>query len=139
MLGEVGKGFTQVMQGFDFSRALIGLQCVGTAQQTVDETWEYVSQREAFDRPISKNQGVSFPLAESETLLTAARLLCYQTLWLKDAGLPHTSQAAMCKWWAPEDRLRRHQQLPAAARPVRVPHREAHRAATAGRPRPADR
>ena len=30
MLGEVGKGFTQVMQGFDFSRALIGLQCVGT-------------------------------------------------------------------------------------------------------------
>src|SRR6478752_9650083 len=50
VLGEVGKGFTSVMQGFDFSRALIGLQCVGTAQQTVDETWQYVSQREAFDR-----------------------------------------------------------------------------------------
>ncbi len=61
-----------------------------------------MSQREAFDRPISKNQGVSFPLAESETLLTAARLLCYQTLWLKDAGLPHTAEAAMCKWWAPK-------------------------------------
>ena len=102
MLGEVGKGFTQVMQGFDFSRALIGLQCVGTAQQTVDETWQYVSQREAFDRPISTFQGVSFPLAESETLLAAARLLCYQTLWLKDAGLPHTAEAAMCKWWAPK-------------------------------------
>ena len=58
--------------------------------------------RIAFDQPISKNQGVSFPLAEAETLLAAARLLCYQTLWLKDAGLPHTSQAAMCKWWAPK-------------------------------------
>ena len=58
--------------------------------------------RIAFDQPISKNQGVSFPLAEAETLLSAARLLCYQTLWLKDAGLPHTSQAAMCKWWAPK-------------------------------------
>jgi cyclohexanecarboxyl-CoA dehydrogenase len=102
VLGEVGKGFTSVMQGFDFSRALIGLQCVGTAQQTVDETWAYVSQREAFDRPISKFQGVSFPLAESETLLAAARMLCYQTLWLKDAGLPHTAEAAMCKWWAPK-------------------------------------
>jgi cyclohexanecarboxyl-CoA dehydrogenase len=102
VLGEVGKGFTSVMQGFDFSRALIGLQCVGTAQQTVDETWQYVSQREAFDRPISKFQGVSFPLSESETVLTAARLLCYQTLWLKDAGLPHTAEAAMCKWWAPK-------------------------------------
>jgi len=102
LLGEEGRGFTQVMQGFDFSRALIGLQCIGCAQQTVDETWEYVSTRHAFDQPLSKNQGVAFPLAEAETLLTAARLLCYQTLWLKDAGLPHTSQAAMSKWWAPK-------------------------------------
>jgi cyclohexanecarboxyl-CoA dehydrogenase len=102
LLGEEGRGFTQVMQGFDFSRALIGLQCIGCAQQTVDETWEHVSTRQAFDQPLSRNQGVSFPLAEAETLLTAARLLCYQTLWLKDAGLPHTSQAAMSKWWAPK-------------------------------------
>jgi cyclohexanecarboxyl-CoA dehydrogenase len=102
LLGEEGRGFTQVMQGFDFSRALIGLQCIGCAQQTVDETWDYVGTRKAFDQPLSRNQGVSFPLAEAETLLTAARLLCYQTLWLKDAGLPHTSQAAMSKWWAPK-------------------------------------
>ncbi len=102
LLGEENRGFTQVMQGFDFSRALIGLQCIGCAQQTVDETWEYVGTRQAFDQPLSKNQGVSFPLAEAETLLTAARLLCHQTLWLKDAGLPHTAQAAMSKWWAPK-------------------------------------
>lgn len=102
LLGAEGKGFTQVMQGFDFSRALIGLQCVGIAQVTVDETWHYVSEREAFDQPLSKFQGVSFPLAESETLLSAARLLCYQTLSLKDQRLPHTAQAAMCKWWAPK-------------------------------------
>ena len=102
MLGREGQGFTQVMQGFDFSRALIGLQCIGLAQVTVDETWEYVSKRDAFDRPLSTFQGVSFPLAEAETMLTAARLMCYQTLWLKDQGLPHTAQAAMCKWWAPK-------------------------------------
>jgi cyclohexanecarboxyl-CoA dehydrogenase len=102
LLGEEGRGFTQVMQGFDFSRALIGLQCIGCAQQTVDETWEYVGTRRAFDQPLSKNQGVAFPLAEAETLLSAARLLCYQTLWLKDAGQPHTAQAAMSKWWAPK-------------------------------------
>jgi cyclohexanecarboxyl-CoA dehydrogenase len=102
LLGAEGRGFTQVMQGFDFSRALIGLQCIGAAAQTAEETWRYVGTREAFDRPISKNQGVAFPLAEAETLLSAARLLCYQTLWLKDADLPHTAQAAMCKWWAPK-------------------------------------
>ncbi|MFJ7750861.1 acyl-CoA dehydrogenase family protein [Arthrobacter sp. NPDC097144] len=102
LLGEEGQGFTQVMKGFDFSRALIGLQCLAVAKVTVDETWEYVSRRRAFDQPLSKFQGVSFPLAESETLIAAAQLLCYQTLWLKDQGLPHTSQAAMCKWWAPK-------------------------------------
>jgi cyclohexanecarboxyl-CoA dehydrogenase len=102
LLGAEGRGFTQVMQGFDFSRALIGLQTIGCAQQTVDETWDYVSKRDAFDRPISTNQGVAFPLAEADTQLAAARLLCYQTLWLKDVGQPHTSQAAMCKWLAPK-------------------------------------
>lgn len=102
LLGEEGEGFSQVMRGFDFSRALIGLQCLGIAQVTVDETWQYVSRREAFDRPLSTFQGVSFPLAEAETLLSAARLLCYQTLSLKDTDRPHTAQAAMCKWWAPK-------------------------------------
>lgn len=102
LLGGEGKGFTEVMQGFDFSRALIGLQVIGAAQVTMDETWEYTSQRQAFDQPISKFQGVSFPLAEQDTYLSAARVLCQKTLWLKDAGLPHTKEAAMCKWWAPK-------------------------------------
>ena len=38
LLGEEGMAFKQVMQGFDFSRALIGLQCLGTARQSLDET-----------------------------------------------------------------------------------------------------
>jgi cyclohexanecarboxyl-CoA dehydrogenase len=102
LLGGEGEGFTQVMRGFDTSRALIGLQCLGAAQASVDETWEYVSGREAFDQPLSRFQGVSFPLAEAETLLAAARLLCLRALWLADRGLPHTAEAAMCKWWAPK-------------------------------------
>ena len=42
------------------------------------------------------------PLAVAETQLTAARLLCYNTLWLRDQGHPHTAEAAMCKWWPPQ-------------------------------------
>ena len=102
LLGAEGKAFTEVMQGFDFSRALIGLQVIGTAQVTLDETWDYTSKRQAFDQPVSKFQGVSFPLAEADTLLTAARVLCHKTLSLKDAGQTHTKEAAMCKWWAPK-------------------------------------
>ena len=102
LLDQPGRGFTQVMQGFDFSRALIGLQCIGTAQASVDETWPYVTERKAFGAPLVSFEGVSFPLAEAETQLEAARQLCYKTLWLRDAGRKHTAEAAMCKWWAPK-------------------------------------
>jgi cyclohexanecarboxyl-CoA dehydrogenase len=102
MLGDEGQGFIQVMQGFDYSRALIGLQCMGVARASLDETWRYVQEREAFGKPIGDFQGVSFPLAEAETMYEACRLLCLRTLWLKDNGLPHTAEAAMCKWWGPK-------------------------------------
>lgn len=102
MLGDEGRGFVQVMQGFDYSRALIGLQCMGVARASLDETWRYIQEREAFGRPIADFQGVSFPLAEAETYYEACRNLCLRTLWLKDQHLPHTAEAAMCKWWGPK-------------------------------------
>lgn len=102
MLGDEGRGFAQVMQGFDYSRALLGLQCVGAAQASVDETWSYMTTREAFGKPISAFQGVTFPIAEGDTMLCAIRALCYQTLKLRDDGLPHTAEAAMCKWLGPK-------------------------------------
>ncbi len=101
-LGDENKGFVQVMQGFDFSRALIGLQVLAVARVALDETWEYVAQREAFGKPLSAFQGVSHPLADFDTQVEAARLLCLQALWLKDKGAPHSAEAAMCKWWAPK-------------------------------------
>ena len=101
-LGDENQGFVQVMQGFDFSRALIGLQVLAVARAALDETWEYVAQREAFGKPLSAFQGVSHPLADFDTQVEAARLLCLQALWLKDKGAPHGAEAAMCKWWAPK-------------------------------------
>ncbi|WP_428289992.1 acyl-CoA dehydrogenase family protein [Hydrogenophaga sp.] len=100
-LGDEGKGFTQVMQGFDYSRALIGLQCCGAAQASLDEAWAYAREREAFGRPIGQFQGVSFPLSEGESQIAAIRQLCLHTLALRDAGQPHTAEAAMCKWMGP--------------------------------------
>jgi cyclohexanecarboxyl-CoA dehydrogenase len=102
LLGSEGNGFTQVMQGFDFSRALIALQCLAVAELTIEDTWEYTKNRPAFDQPLSTYQGVAFPLAEAMTQLEAAKLLSYRTLWLKDNDLPHTTEAAMVKWWAPK-------------------------------------
>lgn len=102
LLGEEGAGFRQVMGGFDFSRALIGLQVLGAARASLAEAWQYSTEREAFGHPIASYQGVTQPLAECETFLEAATLLCYKTLWLRDRDLPHTKEAAMVKWWAPK-------------------------------------
>jgi len=102
LIGRENEGFVQVMEGFDYSRALIGLQCLAVARQSLDETWSSTAERSSFGRPLIANQGVSFPLAEAETQLEACRLLCLKTLWLKDQGMPHTAEAAMCKWWGPK-------------------------------------
>ncbi|HVZ09738.1 acyl-CoA dehydrogenase family protein [Rhodopila sp.] len=101
-LADEGMGFVQVMQGFDYSRALIGLQVIGAAQASLDESWAYVVERQAFGAPIAQYQGVSFPLAEAEGLVAAVRQLCYHTLRLRDDNMPHTAEAAMCKWLGPK-------------------------------------
>lgn len=101
VIGPENGGFTAVMQTFDYTRALIGLMCLGAAQAALDETIAYVKERAAFGKPVSMNQGVSFPIAEWHARIEMARWYCYRTLWLRDHGLPHTKEAAICKFEAP--------------------------------------
>jgi len=101
-IGDEGKGFTQVMQGFDYSRILIALQCVAAAQASIDETWAYVQERHAMGVPIVQYQGVSFPIVEFESQIAAIRTLCYHGMELHDAHKPHSAESAMVKWMAPK-------------------------------------
>ncbi|MEV0184508.1 acyl-CoA dehydrogenase family protein [Streptomyces sp. NPDC050625] len=102
LIGDEGGGFVSVMQGFDYSRAIIGLACLGAAQASLDEALQWARDREAFGQPIGKFQGVSFPLAEHATYIRGARHVCYEALWRKDHGLEHSTEAAMAKFWAPK-------------------------------------
>lgn len=102
LIGAEGAGFVSVMQGFDYSRAIIGLACLGAAQESLDEALQWSRDRVAFDRPIGRFQGVSFPLAEAATYIRGARHVCLEALWRKDQGLDHSTEAAMAKFWAPK-------------------------------------
>jgi cyclohexanecarboxyl-CoA dehydrogenase len=102
LIGGEGEGFIRCMQGFEFSRAVIGLMCLACAGSGIEEVLAYARDREAFGKPIGANQGVAFPLAEAATLLRGARWVCYEALWRRDAGLPHRIEASMAKWWAPK-------------------------------------
>jgi cyclohexanecarboxyl-CoA dehydrogenase len=100
-VGDEGRGFYMIMDRFDVLRVLLALEVLGMAQASVDETIAYVKQRTAFGKPIGKYEGVSFKIAEALTLLDAARLLCYRALWMRDNGIRHSKESAMCKWWVP--------------------------------------
>lgn len=100
-VGDEGKGFYMIMDRFDVLRVLLAVEVLGMAQASVDETIAYVKQRTAFGKPIGKYEGVSFKIAEALTLLDAARLLCYRALWMRDNGIRHSKESAMCKWWVP--------------------------------------
>ncbi|WAH36303.1 acyl-CoA dehydrogenase family protein [Alicyclobacillus dauci] len=102
LIGEENKGFYQVMNGFDLSRILIALQCLGTAWQSLEETMEHVKTRYAFGQPLAKFEGVSFPIATHYTQMELVRWQCYRALWLRDQGKTHTKEAAMCKWLGPK-------------------------------------
>ncbi|HEU5159177.1 MAG TPA: acyl-CoA dehydrogenase family protein [Streptosporangiaceae bacterium] len=101
VIGAPGRGAVRVLRGFDHSPALIALMCLGAAGAALDEALAYARRRHAFGEPIGRFQGVAFPLVEHATLLHAARLLAYEALWRKDAGLDHRTEANMVKWWAP--------------------------------------
>jgi cyclohexanecarboxyl-CoA dehydrogenase len=102
LLGREGEGFRLGMMSFDASRVFIALICIGAAKISLEETISYTKERHAFNRPLAKFEGVSFPIVEHESILEAVRLLCYKALWLRDKGKPHTKEAAMVKWMGPK-------------------------------------
>jgi cyclohexanecarboxyl-CoA dehydrogenase len=102
MVGAEGQAFKMILKYLDVNRAFIGLMCIGAAQQTIDETIEYVKEKSAFGMPIGRFQGVAFPIAEAATHLELGRLLCYKILWMKQNDINCTLEGAMTKWWVPK-------------------------------------
>ncbi|WP_255259850.1 acyl-CoA dehydrogenase family protein [Lentibacillus sp. CBA3610] len=102
LIGLENKGFSQVMNGFDLSRLLIGLQCLGAAFQSIDETIEHVKTRHSFGKPLATYQAVSFPIVTHHTQLEMIKWQAYRGLWLRDRELKHTKESASVKWLGPK-------------------------------------
>lgn len=102
LIGLENNGFLQVMNGFDLSRLLIGLQSVGAAFQSIEETIEHVKTRHSFGKPLATYQGVSFPIVEHFTNLELIKWQAYRGLWLRDQGRKHSKESSSVKWLAPK-------------------------------------
>lgn len=91
------NGFKVAMEQFDASRGWIPLYCLGAAQQTLEETEQYLKDREAFGKAVAEFQGPQFKLAEMWTRVESARLKAYEALWKAKEGKDFTKDASMAK------------------------------------------
>ena len=97
LIGEEGKGFGYILDGLNAERALIAAECIGDGYWFVDRAARYASERIVFGRPIGKNQGVAFPIAEAYIEVEAASLMRYAACDLFDRGEPCGAEANMAK------------------------------------------
>ncbi len=102
LLGKEGMGFKIAMSTLDGGRIGIAAQALGIAQRALDETVQYVQEREQFGRPIAKFQGLQWEIAEMATKVEAARNLVYKAAKTKDEGRRFSKEAAMAKYFASE-------------------------------------
>jgi acyl-CoA dehydrogenase len=100
LIGEEGKGFKYILDGLNAERALIAAECIGDGYWFVGRATKYANERVVFDRPIGRNQGVQFPIAESYIEVEAASLMRYKACELFDAHKPCGAEANMAKYLA---------------------------------------
>jgi alkylation response protein AidB-like acyl-CoA dehydrogenase len=102
VIGEEGAGFRVILDSMNAERILIAAECVGDGRYFIDKATNYANQRVVFNRPISQNQGVQFPIARAYADLEAAALMVDHAARLFDSGSDCGAEANMAKMLASE-------------------------------------
>ncbi|MFJ4445033.1 acyl-CoA dehydrogenase family protein [Pseudomonas sp. NPDC089422] len=100
LIGEEGKGFRYILDGLNAERTLIAAECIGDGRWFVEKASQYARDREVFGRPIGKNQGVQFPIAEAHIEIEAADLMRWRACAEYDSGRNAGAAANMAKYLA---------------------------------------
>ncbi|KUP97822.1 acyl-CoA dehydrogenase family protein [Thermobifida cellulosilytica] len=102
VIGEVGKGFKTILAGLNAERVISANAAIGIGRAALRRATNYAKERTVFGRPIGKNQGIAFPLAEALIKLDAADVMCQRAAWLIDNGQPSGREANAAKYLAAE-------------------------------------
>ncbi|QDX40935.1 acyl-CoA dehydrogenase family protein [Salarchaeum sp. JOR-1] len=105
VIGDVNKGFYQLMDFFASGRTSVASQAVGVAQAAIDEAKAYSNEREQGGQLIKDYQAVSHMIAEMAANTEAARSLTYRAAAAVDNGNDQeaTRFASMAKLTASEN------------------------------------
>ncbi len=104
VLGEVDRGWPQLMAGLNVERLILAATMLGIGQRALDDTLAYVKERRQFGRPIGSFQALQHRLADVATDLQAARLMTHwvATLTDEDPDRMLPQQASMVKLFVTE-------------------------------------
>ncbi len=100
LIGEEGRGFKYILDGLNAERTLIAAECIGDGYWFIERARKYANERIVFDRPIGKNQGVQFPIADAFIEVEAANLMRFEAARRFDGHQPCGAQANMAKYLA---------------------------------------
>ncbi|MCZ6522604.1 MAG: acyl-CoA/acyl-ACP dehydrogenase [Alphaproteobacteria bacterium] len=96
-IGEEGEGFRCLLHSLNPERILVGAEAVGIGRAALERATRYASERVVFGRPIGKNQGLQFPMADVYAKLKVAELMVYKGAWLYDRGEACGEEANIAK------------------------------------------
>lgn len=100
LIGEEGAGLAIAKTSLGYTRPTAGAGAVGNAQYAFEYAVEYAKIRNTFGKPIYKNQGVSFMLADMYTKLEAARMMVWHACKCADAGIRDMRLSSAAKAFA---------------------------------------
>ncbi len=102
LLGELGQGFSILMDELDSERTAIAGEAIGYGRTPFEIAVKYANEREQFGRPIRMFEGVSFKVADMAMKLEAGRALTLTAARMLDKGQKTTKQASIAKLYTTE-------------------------------------
>lgn len=105
-LGEPGQGLRLALGTLGLFRVTVGAAALGLADRALTETVAHLRKRVQFGKPLAKQQGLRFALADIVTDHTAAQLLVYRAAAARDEQRVTADMPAMAKLFATESAQR---------------------------------
>jgi alkylation response protein AidB-like acyl-CoA dehydrogenase len=97
LIGEENMGFYYIMQRFELERLVLSLGSIAAAEDAMDYALQYMSEREAFGRPINKFQVLRHHVAQLSSEIACQKSFNYQICKAFEDKIEVKKECAMSK------------------------------------------
>ncbi len=98
LLGEEGKGFYYLMEKLPDERLSVAIGCQASAEAAFRLALDYIKERKAFGKTLSKFETIQFEMADMASLLSMGRSFVDQAILAHLNHEPFLMEASMAKY-----------------------------------------